>query len=157
MFLLCTNSYIRLILIYYIMKNGKKIQERLREHGLKVTPQRKVILEVISKMKNHPTAEMILQEMGRVEPDISKATVYKTLDLFAEKGLILRIKTDRDVMRYDPFVNRHHHLYLDDTDEIVDYEDEELNLLLEEYFRKKNIPGMVIEDYRVEIKARPAE
>ena len=136
------------------MKNGKRVQERLREHGLKVTPQRKVILEVISKMKNHPTADMILQEISRVEPDISTATVYKTLDLFAEKGLILRIKTDRDIMRYDPFINRHHHLYLDGTDEILDFEDDELNRLLEEYFTRKQIPGMVIEDYRVEIKAR---
>jgi Fur family peroxide stress response transcriptional regulator len=136
------------------MKNGKRVQDRLREHGLKVTPQRKVILEVISQMKNHPTADMILQEIGRVEPDISTATVYKTLDLFAEKGLILRIKTDRDVMRYDPFINRHHHLYLDGTDDIVDFEDDELNRLLEEYFNRKQIPGMVIEDYRVEIKAR---
>ena len=134
--------------------NNKTTQERLREHGLKVTPQRKVILEVISGMRNHPTAEMIMRQVEQVEPDISAGTVYKTLDLFAEKGLILRIKTDRDIMRYDPFINRHHHLYLDGTDKIVDFEDEELNRLLEEYFRKKRIPGMVVEDYRVEIKAR---
>ncbi len=136
------------------MRNGKSIQERLREHGLKVTPQRKVILEVISGMRNHPTAEMVISEVKRVEPDISSGTVYKTLDLFVEKGLILRIKTDRDVMRYDPFVERHHHLYLEGSGEIVDFEDHELNHLLEEYFRRKQIPGMVIEDYRVEIKAR---
>ena len=134
--------------------SNRTTQERLREHGLKVTPQRKVILEVISGMRNHPTAEMIMRQVEQVEPDISAGTVYKTLDLFAEKGLILRIKTDRDIMRYDPFINRHHHLYLDGTDKIVDFEDEELNRLLEEYFRKKRIPGMVVEDYRVEIKAR---
>jgi len=134
--------------------SNRTTQERLREYGLKVTPQRKVILEVISGMRNHPTAEMIMRQVEQVEPDISAGTVYKTLDLFAEKGLILRIKTDRDIMRYDPFINRHHHLYLDGTDKIVDFEDEELNRLLEEYFRKKRIPGMVVEDYRVEIKAR---
>ncbi len=136
------------------MKNEKRVRERLREHGLKVTPQRKVILEVISEMRNHPTAEMVIREVRRVDPDISAGTVYKTLDLFVEKGLIMRISTDRDVMRYDPVIGRHHHVHLDGSEEILDLEDEELNRMLEEYFRNRELPGLVVEDFHVEIKAR---
>ena len=131
-----------------------EVQEILKEHGLKVTPQRKVILQVLRTMKNHPTAEMVIGKVTRKEPDISPATVYKTLDLFTVKGIIMRIRTDRDVMRYDPFIERHHHLYLNGSDEIVDFQDEELNRLLQEYFQRKNIPGVVVEDFRVEIQGR---
>jgi len=131
-----------------------EVQEILKEHGLKITPQRKVILQVLRTMKNHPTAEMVIGKVTRKEPDISPATVYKTLDLFTVKGIIMRIRTDRDVMRYDPFIERHHHLYLNGSDEIVDFQDEELNRLLQEYFQRKNIPGVVVEDFRVEIQGR---
>ncbi len=134
-----------------------EVQEILKEHGLKITPQRKVILQVLRTMKNHPTAEMVIAKVTRKEPDISPATVYKTLDLFTEKGIIMRIRTDRDVMRYDPFIERHHHLYLNGSDEIVDFQDEELNRLLQEYFQRKNIPGVVVEDFRVEIQGRMIE
>ncbi len=128
-----------------------EIQEILKEHGLKVTPQRKVILQVLRTMKNHPTAEMIIREVTLKEPDISTATVYKTLDIFVRKGIIRKIKTDDDIMRYDPFTDRHHHIYSLDSNEIIDYADKELNNLLESYFRKKNIPGFRVKDFRLEI------
>ncbi len=121
---------------------------------MKVTPQRKIILEILFEMKNHPTADMIIREVTLREPDISQGTVYKTLDLLVEKGIIHKIKTDRDVMRYDPFTARHHHLYVHATDEIRDYEDEELNRLLEAYFSRKSIPGFRVEDFRLEIIGR---
>lgn len=136
------------------MIHSNNIRDQLKKHGLKVTPQRKIILEIIRRMKNHPTAEMVIREVTLREPDISPGTVYKTLDSFATKGIINRIKTDKDIMRYDPFTIRHHHLYIYNTDEIVDYKDKELNHLLEEYFSKKNIPGFQIEDFRLEIIAK---
>ncbi len=128
-----------------------EIQEILKEQGLKVTPQRKVILQVLRTMKNHPTAEMIIREVTLKEPDISTATVYKTLDIFVRKGIIRKIKTDSDIMRYDPFTDRHHHLYNHDTNEIIDYQDNELNNMLESYFRNKNIPGFQVKDFHLEI------
>lgn len=136
------------------MTHSNNIRAQLKEHGLKVTPQRKIILEIIRRMKNHPTAEMVIRKVTSREPDISPGTVYKTLNLLSAKGIITRIKTDKDVMRYDPSTARHHHLYIKNTDEIVDYKDEELNHILEEYFHKKNIPGFRIEDFRLEIIGR---
>ncbi len=133
------------------MKMNNNTQDILKEHGLKVTPQRKIILEILSTMKDHPTADKIIREVTLREPNISPGTVYKTLDIFTEKGIIQKIRTDKGIMRYDPFTSRHHHLYFPDSDEIRDYEDEELNRLLESFFHRKNIPGFKVEDFRLEI------
>ena len=142
---------------YHLPMKKQNIQKLLKEHGIKITPQRKIILGILFAMNNHPTAEMIIREVTLKEPNISPGTVYKTLDLLVEKGIIHKIKTEKDIMRYDPFIHRHHHLYIRETDEIIDYEDEDLNRLLESFFSKKNIPGFRVEDFRLEITARQNE
>ena len=69
----------------------------------------------------------------------------------AEKGLIKKVKTEKDVMRYDAFLEKHHHLYSSDSDRIEDYLDDELNDILEKHFAKKGIPGFKIEDIKLQI------
>jgi Fur family peroxide stress response transcriptional regulator len=54
-------------------------------------------------------------------------------------------------MRYDAFLESHHHLYCSDSDRIEDYLDNELNKILENYFEKKRIPGFKIEDIKLQI------
>jgi len=135
------------------MKAGE-IRLKLMEKGLKVTPQRIAILEAIHKLNNHPTAEHIIEYIRKNHPNISFATVYKVLDALVEKGLIRRVKTDRDVMRYDAFMEKHHHLYCSESDRIEDYVDEELNGLLEKYFITKGIPGFKIEDLKLQINGK---
>lgn len=132
------------------MKPGE-IRSLLVEKGLKVTPQRIIILEAIYMLDNHPTAENIIEYIRKNHPNISSATVYKVLDTFFTNGLIHRVKTERDIMRYDAVLESHHHLYYSDSDRIEDYIDEELNRLLEEYFNKKGIPGFKIEDLKLQI------
>jgi len=65
--------------------------------------------------------------------------------------LISRVKTERDIMRYDAVLEKHHHIYYSDSDKIEDYRDDELNSLLEEYFSKKSIPNFKIEDLKLQI------
>ena len=132
------------------MKNNE-IRNKLIEKGLKVTPQRMAILEAIIKLNNHPTAENIIDYIRKNHPNISTATVYKVLDALAEKGLIKKVKTEKDVMRYDAFLEKHHHLYASDSDRIEDYLDDELNEILENHFEKKGIPGFKIEDVKLQI------
>jgi len=102
-------------------------------------------------MKDHPTAEMIRKQVARKNPSISLATVYKTLETFVNKGLIKKIKTEEDVMRYDPILEKHHHLYCQKTETIADYYNDELNQMIKDYFRKHNIPNFEIEDVKLHI------
>lgn len=127
------------------------IRNKLLEKGLKVTPQRMAILEAILILNNHPTAENIIDFIRKNNPNIATATVYKVLDALLENGLIKKVKTEKDIMRYDANIEKHHHLYSTDSDRIEDYSDNELNELLEKYFKKKKIPGFKIEDIKLQI------
>jgi Fur family peroxide stress response transcriptional regulator len=124
---------------------------KLNEKGLKVTPQRIAILEAIIKLRNHPTAENIIEFIRKNHPNISLATVYKVLDAFVDKELINRVKTEKDIMRYDAIMESHHHIYCSDSDRIEDYTDAELSKLLNKYFESKKIPDFKIEDIKLQI------
>jgi len=128
-----------------------EISGKLIEKGLKVTPQRIAIFEAIVKLNNHPTAENIVEFIRQNHPNISVATVYKVLDTLVENQLIKRVTTEKDVMRYDAIMEKHHHIYCSDSDRIDDFVDEELSELLSNYFKDKKIPGFKIEDIKLQI------
>ena len=132
----------------------KDFSNKLIEKGLKVTPQRIAILEAIFNLNNHPTAENIAEHIRKKNPNISTATVYKVLDAFVSCGLIGRVKTDKDIMRYDAITESHHHIYCTDSDHIEDYKDEDLNRILQDYFNTKSIPDFKIEDLKLHILGR---
>ncbi len=128
-----------------------EIKNKLTEKGLKVTPQRIAILEAIIKLNNHPTAENIIDYIRNNYPNISTATVYKVVDALIVNEIIRKVKTERDIMRYDAVMDSHHHLYCSESDRIEDYIDTELNEMIEKYFKNKNIPGFKIEDVKLQI------
>lgn len=129
------------------MKNNSKI---LKGNHLKVTPQRLVILDAVHHLK-HPTAEEITEYIRKSHPNIATGTIYKTLDTFVTSGIIKRVKTDSDVMKYDGVMTPHHHLYCAESERIEDYNDTELNTLLKDYFVQKQIPGFEIQDIKLQI------
>jgi len=126
--------------------SGEQISQKLRDAGMKVTPQRHAILEAVHLLNNHPTAEQIIDYIRKTHPGIATGTVYNVLDAMVETKLIRRVKTDRDAMRYDAVLKNHHHIYCAETDRIEDYFDEELDKMLRSYFRKKDLPGFEIEN-----------
>ena len=128
-----------------------EIRNKLIEKGLKVTPQRIAILEAIIKLNNHPTAENIIVYIRNNHPNIATATVYKILDALVANELIIKVKTEKDVMRYDAVMESHHHLYCSESDRIEDFVDTELNEMIEKYFEKKKIPDFKIEDVKLQI------
>ena len=130
---------------------AEEFSNKLIEKGLKVTPQRIAILEAIVKLNNHPTAENIIEYIRKKHPNIATATVYKVLDALVSSKLIKKVKTEKDIMRYDAIMESHHHLYCSESDRIEDYNDNELNELLEKYFEKKGIPDFKIEDIKLQI------
>ena len=128
-----------------------EIKDKLVEKGLKITPQRIAILEAIYTLSNHPTAEMIKEHIKDTHPGIASATVYKVLDVLEESQLIRRVKTGRDIKRYDGIVGDHHHLYSSESEEIRDYMNAELDQLLADFFKKNKIEGFRIEEIRLQI------
>jgi Fe2+/Zn2+ uptake regulation proteins len=131
-----------------------EIRDKLVEKGLKVTPQRLAILEAIVTLNNHPTAEHIIDFIRSNHPNISTATVYKVLDALVANGLLKRVKTDKDIMRYDAILENHHHLYCAETDKIENYFNEDLDGLIAGYFNRHKIPGFEIDDIKLQLVGR---
>lgn len=129
-----------------------EIRNKLSERGLRVTPQRLAILDAINKIGGHPSADKIIEHIRLSHPNIASGTVYKVLDTLIENKLLKRVTTDRDVRRYDGIMQKHHHLYCIESDVIEDYVDEELDELLKNYFKNKNIKGFIVEDFELQIK-----
>lgn len=132
-------------------------RERIAAGNLKVTPQRVAILETLMTMTNHPTADLLYTKLQKKEPNISLGTVYKTLETLAQEGIIKKVKSDSGHLRYDATIDNHHHIFCSDTNDITDYFDDELDVLLAEYFRRKEIPGLNIEDVKLHIIGRFSE
>ncbi|NOZ47048.1 MAG: transcriptional repressor [Chlorobi bacterium] len=129
------------------------IKNKLFETGLKITPQRLSILEAIYSI-SHPTADDIIKHIRQKHSNIATGTVYKVLETFVKKGLIKKITTDKDVIRYDGLIIHHHHLYSSKTVLIEDYIDDELDKMLKDYFHKKKINNFRIEEITLQIKGQ---
>ncbi|CAN5421392.1 Fur family transcriptional regulator [soil metagenome] len=133
---------------------NKDFREKLKDNGLKVTPQRVAIFEAILKLDNHPAADDIISFIKTNHPNISVGTVYKVLDIFVENNLLKKVKSEKDIMRYDPHLSNHHHLYCAETERIEDYEDQELNELIGNYFKKHKIKNFKIHDIKLQITGK---
>jgi len=130
----------------------KEIKNRLSEKELKITPQRMAILEAIYELKNHPTADNVIEYIRKKHPNIATGTVYKILETLVASGLVKKVTTDRDVMRYDGIIESHHHLYCSTCNLIEDYHDTELDEFLKKYFENKLLPGFKPEEFVLQIK-----
>ncbi len=84
--------------------------EKLRSRHISVTPQRLAVLGNLEGRRDHPTAEQIYQEVRGAMPAISFNTVYKTLEVFCQKGLIIKVNPLHEVARYD--IETEHHALL---------------------------------------------
>ena len=130
------------------------LKDKLVEKGLKVTPQRMSILEAVYVLNNHPTAEQVIDYIKPRFPGIASGTVYKVLDTLVKHELVKKVKTEKDVMRYDGIIDNHHHLYCVECDYIVDYNNEALDAILKKYFEDNKIENFIIEDLRLQINGR---
>jgi len=109
------------------------------------------VMEAIYNLNNHPTAENIIDNIRKNDPNIGSGTVYKVLETLVERNLIKKVKTERDVMRYDGILENHHHLYCIQCDYIEDYKNEKLDTLLKKFFKENEIDNFTIEDIKVNI------
>lgn len=100
--------------------NRQELIALLREHGVAPTHQRLEIAHVLFGRCEHLAAEQILTLVNERHAETSKATVYNTLNLFRDRGLVREVIVDPKRVFYDPNTAPHHHLYNVDTGEITD-------------------------------------
>ncbi|MFW2405206.1 MAG: Fur family transcriptional regulator [Gammaproteobacteria bacterium] len=104
------------------------VEKRLRDHGVNPTPQRVEIAGLLLTRPRHMSADQILGDLRAAGSKISKATVYNTLNLFSEKGIVREVAIDPKRLVYDSTVNVHHHFFNVDTGELTDIDSESLEI-----------------------------
>jgi Fe2+ or Zn2+ uptake regulation protein len=87
-----------------------ELKQALRDRGQRVTPQRLLIHRAIRRLDRHATADEVLDEVSETLPNASLPTVYATLDLFEELGIVRRVAAGEGAVLYDPRAETHHHL-----------------------------------------------
>ncbi len=128
------------------------VETKLKAAGMKITPQRTAVLQALMDNPHHPTADDLFKTIRKVYPNISAGTVYHILNTLVSKKVIGKIETADNVVRYDAITEKHHHLYLNDEQEIVDFFDEALSGLIMEYLQKNHqLAHIDIEDVKIQI------
>jgi Fur family peroxide stress response transcriptional regulator len=128
-----------------------KIKDLLKEKNLRVTYQRILVFHELYISREHPTAEIIYDNLRVNHPMLSLGTVYKTLDCFYKSGLIRKLSGNDAVVHYDADLNVHTHIIPRNSDKIIDYYNDELNLLLIDYFKSKEIENFKITDFELNL------
>jgi Fe2+ or Zn2+ uptake regulation protein len=94
------------------VKPLESLLDKFRQNGLRITPQRRVILELLADDDSHPTAEQVYQRALAVMPDISRTTVYNTFRELSDMGELSPVHDlSEGGQRYDTNTETHHHLY----------------------------------------------
>lgn len=104
----------------------KDVVEMLTEYGITPTQQRIVIAQELLSKPQHLSADQVLQRVNTHSNTVSKATVYNTLGLFSEKGLIREVIVDSTKVFYDSNTKPHHHFYDVESGTLHDIESAEL-------------------------------
>jgi Fur family iron response transcriptional regulator len=139
--------------VYKSAKTRGELVAQLRSKGITPTQQRIEIAQILFGKMQHVTAEHVLEKVNHGSIKVSKATVYNTLGLFAEKGLLREVVVDPNKLFYDTNLTHHHHLYHTDTGTLDDVPAEQVRI--------EHLPdlpqGMNIDGVDVIIRVRPSE
>ena len=104
------------------------VEETLRAHGVKPTPQRVEVGRLLLAGPCHVSADQLLQSLRRSGSRISKATVYNTLNLLSRAGIIREVAVHPSRLVYDSTTTAHHHFLNEDTGELVDIDPADVEL-----------------------------
>ena len=123
------------------------------EKGLKMTDQRRVIAKALSDASDHPDVETLHRRVNKLDERISVATVYRTLRLFEDVGIIEKHDFGDGRARYEEKSDDHHdHLMNVETGEVIEFFDEELEVLKEKIAQKYHLK---LVDHRLELYGVP--
>ena len=127
------------------------LEQRCVEAGLKMTGQRRLILQVLSESQDHPNVETVFERARGIDSSVSIATVYRTLHLLDEMNLVQRHDFNENYSRFEANLDHHHHLIDLESGTVIEFQDEELEEL------KKRIAarlGYELVDHRLEFYGR---
>ena len=137
---------------------SETIEKKCIEKGVKLTEQRRIIARVISESKetygesDHPDVDELYSRVSKIDPKISIATVYRTVKLFEEAGIIERHDFKEGKSRYEPLTEEHHdHLIDVKTGEIIEFVDKEIEELQKKVAQKL---GYKLIDHKLELYAQ---
>jgi Fur family ferric uptake transcriptional regulator len=123
------------------------------EKGLRITEQRRVIARVLSEAEDHPDVEEVHVRSSAIDPGISIATVYRTVRLFEEAGILERHDFGDGRSRYEAAPDTHHdHLIDVETGRVIEFVDEEVEQLQQRIAEKL---GFRLVDHRMELYGVP--
>ena len=103
----------------------EKIEKKCLSKGVKLTEQRKIIARVMSNSQDHPDVDELYNRVSKIDPKISIATVYRTVKLFEEAGILTKHDFKTGKARYE-LNDDHNHLIDIKTGEIIEFVDEEI-------------------------------
>lgn len=125
------------------------------EKGMRMTEQRRVIARVLSAADDHPDVEELYRRASEVDANISIATVYRTVRLFEEAGILERHDFRDGRSRYEPATDDHHdHLINVQTGDVIEFNNDEIERLQEIVAREL---GFKLVDHRLELYGVPLE
>ena len=131
------------------------IEEKCAQKGVKLTDQRKIIAKVISESKetygesDHPDVDELYNRVSKIDPKISIATVYRTVKLFEEAGILTKHDFKGGKARYEELNEGHHdHLIDIKSGEIIEFVDEEIEILQKKVAEKY---GYKLVDHKLEL------
>ncbi|GHA20840.1 transcriptional repressor [Devosia pacifica] len=129
------------------------LEEACAARGMRMTDQRRVIAQVIEGADDHPDVEELYRRAAAIDPRISLSTVYRTVNLFEEAGLVTKHDFKDGRARFEPIPDEHHdHLIDIRSGQVIEFRNEEIEAIQEVIARKL---GYTLVDHRLELYAVP--
>lgn len=133
--------------------NNQTIIERCEAAGLRMTGQRRVVAQVLQDSKDHPDVEELYARASKVDEGISLATVYRTVKLFEETGILERLEFGDGRSRYEDAEREHHdHLIDINTGKVIEFVDPDIEALQEKIAAKL---GYELRGHKLELYGVP--
>ena len=123
------------------------IEQKCLSKGVKLTDQRRIIAKVMSEASDHPDVDELYNRVSKIDPKISIATVYRTVKLFEEAGILIKHDFKTGKARYE-INDDHNHLIDINSGEIVEFVDKEIESLQEKIANKL---GYKLVDHKLEL------
>jgi len=128
---------------------SNKIEEKCIKNGVRLTDQRKLVAKIMSESNDHPDVDELHKRVSKVDSKISIATVYRTVKLFEESGIVEKHDFKGNKARYEQAPQEHHdHLIDVHTGEIVEFVNEDIEKIQKQVAEKL---GYKLVDHRLEL------
>jgi Fe2+ or Zn2+ uptake regulation protein len=127
----------------------RDLADALRRHGIRPSAQRMAVASYVLTTDEHPVADRVFQRVRARFPMLSRATVYNTLNLFVQRGLLRQLTLDEGNVVYDPCLEAHHHFIDEASGRIHDIPWEAVQVADVE-----TVPGVRVREYMVVMRGK---